>query len=226
MLDQLIERQRERVAEEDRRIVESGIQQHMRDAARAGSAHRRHLEELLARRTARDEAIAIHETAQREHADDLVLLGQELQDARRNLAGHVTNAIAALDTAWQAAEAYDALLAQRAGWLRSLGLAALYQENHDDEVRFDLGGHESTALGRPHLLLDGERWHPVNPHAVVQYVRCAVVAGHVHMDERRNSPLHELLDPLVRRPAPVPLTPVPAVSRPMVDADGVIRMSQ
>lgn len=204
-LDQLIDHQRGVVEIEDQLLLDRGLKQNVQLAGLTGpvTEQRAHLDVLLARKTAQDDAIATHEAAEQAHADELVMLGSELESARRELADRVSAAIESLDAAWQAGAAYDALLAERSAWLRSVGMPARYKDGNDDEVQFDIGGNESTAFGRPRLILGGRWWHAVSPRQVVQYVLSAVIAAHQRLDERRTSPLHELLDPVTRRPAPV-----------------------
>lgn len=204
-LDQLIEHQRGVVANEEQLLLERGLKPTTLLAGMTGpvTEQRAHLDVLLARKAAQDEAIATHEAAQRSHADDLVMLGSDLEAARRELADSVSAAIESLNAAWLAGEAYDKLLSERSAWLREVGMPAVHKDNDDDMVRFSTGGNASTAFGRPHLVLERREWHPVYPREVTQYVMAVVVAAHKPFNERRTSPLHELLDPLTRRPTPV-----------------------
>lgn len=217
-LDQQIEDQRVVVAQVERRLVERGVSAVMTPGQMAGARssvteERTYLDGLLARKSNRDVVVATHEAAVREHADDLVMLANELEGARRELGAVVTAAIQALGAAWVAAEQFDALLADRAAQLREMGIPAVYMEHSDDEVRFDVGGYERTTATRPHLLVAGQSWERVYPRQVVGYAHAAVVAGQQPIDERRTSALHALLDPVTRRPAPAPQQTTTPVAR-------------
>src|SRR5215831_13888902 len=109
VLDDQIAQQELRVAEVEQLLIERGISRAstpvlINGARSAVNNARQRLDTLLARKAAREEAIEAHEQATRDHADDLVMLGQELDEQRRALGDRVSEAIAALGAAFDAAQ--------------------------------------------------------------------------------------------------------------------------
>jgi hypothetical protein len=214
-LEEMIDRQRQRVADTLEFRAATADAPRRTDALNASMlAYQRQkavLDDLVARRDARAAAIASHEKATQDHADDLVMLTDELQERRRALGDRVTAAIQALGDAWDAAAQFDELLAQRSKDLQAAGLPANYRPGTSEQVKFTDGGGQGGSY-HPHLVLAGHEWQVVYPQGVVSYVEHAVLASRRYVHPQKFAALGELLDPVVRRPAPVP--PPPPAARP------------
>lgn len=206
-LDQQIERQRQRVAATQEFAAPTVDRPRRADALNAAmAAHRQQqavLDDLIGRRNARCAAIAAHAQATQDRADELIMLREELEDQRRALGERVSAAIDALGAAFDAAQRFDDLLADRSKQLRDAGLPASYKLGSAEQVTFQDGGGQGGSF-HPHLIVGDHAWQPVYPAVVVSFVEHAVVAGRRYLRPQRFGALSDLLDPVVRRPAPVP----------------------
>jgi hypothetical protein len=239
-LASLIERQQDLVKDAETRLTENrdDIDEAMRVRQMFEFSHRaagvaearRVLFELQAQRDRRDAAIVDHAAAEENNAAALATLGKDLVAARGKLAKSTEAAIQAITALWDAAAEYDGYVAGQGAALREADLPALHEEGDMREV-FATGGYDPHRSQHPHLILNGQQWHKVNPDAVIKYAHQSARAARTYTlmptPDRRTTGVYPTLDPVVRRPEPVPhpASPLPTpeprdMNAPVMDSSG------